>query len=291
MKHKFLYLFIFLLFCIPFIQGATVTEVCNNITNLTSVDIHNVTGQIWDGEEWIDQWENLTVGPSCWMVGIESVKPIENFTINISWLYNVECGGHYGLYYPNIVNSTISIVNDSTNITYGAGNYSIELNNYTQAGTVRIIEDCDWVNQTIRIDATYNFTSDFNFFNSSSIGVVNNYYNNSSAMGMPGEWLMSDYHFDEKNWTVTYIQYCQNCSNYTTNNISSCRTTQTIIFSAFGLIILAGLVAAAFVILQIIGGNFDASLLSATVVGLIMLSIIIMIGYIIIAQLGLTVCV
>jgi len=72
--------------------------------------------------------------------------------------------------------------------------------------------------------------------------------------------------------------------------MSSCRSTQTIIFSAFGLIIIAGLVAAAFVIIQIIGGNFDATLLSATVVGLIALSIVIMMGYIIIAQVGLTVC-
>lgn len=282
MKNKLLILICLLLISIPCIVAPSVVERCNNITNYTSM---NIT------ENNISLWYNLTVNPSCWLGNVINITPTQSFYLNITLLYTVNCGSSYGLYFCNVINSTISIYNTTNSSQiYGAGNYTLELYNFTRPGTLVINDNCSWNNSDFTIRSSYNFSTAYDLYNTTCLGLVAYYVNNSSGIGEPGLLTISDSDLAGYNWTVNYNQLCQNCSNYTIDNMSSCRSTQTIIFSAFGLIIIAGLVAAAFVIIQIIGGNFDATLLSATVVGLIALSIVIMMGYIIIAQVGLTVC-
>lgn len=73
---------------------------------------------------------------------------------------------------------------------------------------------------------------------------------------------------------------------------ASCRNTQNTIYAAFGLIALMALVGAAFAIISIFnGGNLSTDSLMSVVIGIIALGIVVMAGFVIISQVGGTICV
>ena len=90
--------------------------------------------------------------------------------------------------------------------------------------------------------------------------------------------------------------HVESWSNYSIGEMAiitrnSCQNTQGIIYAAFGLIALLLIVSAAFIIVQSVSGSVDMAVLSASVIGMIGLSIVLFIGYYIISAVGISVCI
>jgi hypothetical protein len=213
---------------------------------------------------------------------ITSIIPDATIRLTKCINYNITNGTTTTLAYSKL-NATLKVYNytDQT-ILMPAGNYTYN----ATLGTI------SWNNLTI---AKWNNTEVLVCYNktySTSTNIVSDdeYYTGAvytSSVGTTGSyWTLLNNDLNGTDWDVTYNYWTQDCSVST-----QCNNTKGILFAGFGLIALAAIVLAAFLIVNMVrDSQFDAGSIIAIVISIIALSVVILVGYIITAAVAANVC-
>ncbi len=182
-----------------------------------------------------------------------------------------------------VLDDGTGVVYNSTGSVMSAGNYTI---NYT-LGTFRLNDDTSLNNSELGIcynktfAVTYDFVANITRYSVPTTAE----YGDDIAITLLGATDGSE-DLNNTGWTTNGIVFTRTC-----NTRDSCTATQVTIFAGFALMALAAIVLAAFALISIFSnGNVAAAGFSAIVIGIIGLGIVLMIGYVILTQVGVSVC-
>lgn len=205
-------------------------------------------------------------------------------------------------------NSTLSKQTGSTNLEYfrtanlvvynatsrvtpaalGAGNYSLN----TTSGTIKWTLDAvalaaGWNNTLVELTYNVSFVKDVD--NLATLthpgGATLLTLTAGADYGDVSTFRISDKNLNNLNYSVKWQYEERECSTR-----DACKNTQYVIFAAFGLMALFSIVGAAFLLINLAGGQSDFSSMMPLILGLVGLAITLIVGLVVIANVGASVC-
>lgn len=251
-------------------QGA---YVCTNSTIIAEESFSNSTFYVW---------ENLTIDDKQWFSSINDILARTNFSVLISENSTILTGDNSTLTWSNI-DAGLIVVN-SSNLTqiYPAVNYTVD----TRDGRINWTH-LSWNGTDVTIYYNITFqervTSLEDFIGKYELGL-------NQGEGEDTGWRILDESISGQDWIANYSYYNESCTNSTLTS-TSCTATKNTIFAAFALLALAGLVMAAFGLIQMWNNGADFMSMTLLTLGLIALAIILFVGTYVIATIAESVCV
>lgn len=189
-------------------------------------------------------------------------------------------------FWPNLLADNITVSNASnTNILLlGGGNYTFNNTNGTMYWNV---SDSGWLN--INVTSCYNKSIIVGLTDLVTETVTAPYetVGAGAGWGIPYGWRTTVPELNNSDWATTIGYTNRSCTTR-----DACRTTQTVIFSGLGLLALLAVVGAGFLIVNIFNGGGAISTIAATTftIAVIGLGVVLYVGYIIVGQVGVSVC-
>lgn len=207
----------------------------------------------------------------------------------------------------NVSNATLEKSNTKVIWQNNVNAYNVDFDTYFILNDGIISIDTDNVNETFdsAADVTMNLAN-VNGVDCASFELyyADNFYSTISDISSNGELIASA---DNVGGNCVDSSVCQNVE--CTGNVltfeaqhfdgfaliaaeatASCQATKTTIFAAFGLLAVAMIVLSAFGIINIFRNDISTGALIAIAVGIISLSVIIMVGYIVVSSVGSAIC-
>jgi len=240
-------------------------------TTEASIDSSAFTGVITDGDQ------NITVGGEEVWSTFATITPTSNFQMNLCYNTFIANNTNNSLYWADI--STILNITNASDTTQllGAANYTT----YATAGKVywNLVSATEWNGANVSLCYNKSFTTTTDLFDL-TLGYT---VTPSTAYGGTTVWTINRPELTGQDWSTTYTINTRTCAA-----TASCKATQQTIFAGFGLIAVGIIVLSAFALINLSSGNgID---LTAVAVGAIAIAIVIMVGYVIISQVGQTIC-
>lgn len=243
-------------------EASTDSTAFINVSNGTTQSITFGADEIWSS------FSNITPTTSFQMDGCEDIT-LTNAT-------------NSSLYWPAISSGAATVINvtNSSSDILPATNYTV----YATPGIIYFEitgPDTDgWDGKTVNVCYNKTFTAAVTDLVSMSLGYSST---GSTAYGGTTTWEITKGDITEHDWTTTYILNTRTCAAR-----DSCAATQQTIFAGFGLLAVGIIVLAAFALIQMSnGGGVD---MTAVAIGSIAIGVVLMIGFIIISQVGQTIC-
>ncbi len=281
MNKKLLLLPVMLLMMVVVVLGAPVTQssLCTQVTanEATGVTLINGTG--------VTFFTGTTdTSYSGGVAGFNNITPTAAFVLD------QVCDNVTGLNATAVaidweeIDTGTQVVRNQTGTVQGGGNWTFD----ETLGTITLSDD-NTINGTL-LNICYNktFATDYELLANLtrwSVPSTADYGSDIAITLLAGTDGSED--LNNTGWTTDSVVYTRTCSTR-----DSCSATQVTIFAGFALMALAAIVLAAFALISIFSnGNVAAAGFSAIVIGIIGLGIVLMIGYVILTQVGVSVCV
>ena len=221
--------------------------------------------------------QSITTGSDEIWSSFATIRPTSNFQMNLCYNTIIANKTNSSLYWASI--STILNVTNASDTTQvlKAANYTT----YATDGKIywNLVSAASWNGANVSICYNKSFITTTDLF-----ALTKGYtITPSTTYGGTTTWTINRPELTEHDWTTTYIINTRTCAAR-----DSCAATQQIIFGGFGLIAVGIIVIAAFALINLSGGNgVDITTIA---IGAIAIGVVLMIGYVIISQVGQTIC-
>jgi len=262
------------------IASADYTDLC---TSVTGSNTEIFTSMLFNEEQ------NFTVGDGDQNLGAISaiVANGSNWTMSNCQNQTLVNNTITTFFWPDLIAGNITVRNASNTdviLLLGGGNYTFNNTNGTMYWNVT---DSGWLN--INVSSCYNKSIIVGVTDLVTATTTPAYatVGAGAGWGIPYGLEVNVPELNNSDWTVT-LGY----TNRTCTTRDACRTTQTVIFSGLALLSLLAVIGAGYLIVNLISGGGAVSTVASLTftVAMIGFAVVLYVGYIIVGQVGVSVC-